>query len=718
MSTNPNNPKRPYPMERTRNIGIAAHIDAGKTTLTERVLFYTGAVHKIGEVHEGTTVTDWMEQERERGITITSAATTCFWPERKEEKIVKLYEGQKFRINIIDTPGHVDFTAEVERSLRVLDGAIAVFCGVGGVQPQSETVWRQANKYGVPRIAFVNKMDRTGANFNNVVAEMREKLGANAWPVLIPLGAEDQLKGQIDVVNQRAVVYSDNDVVGSTYQLVDIPEDLKPMAEQALKDLIEAVADKDEEIGMLFLEEKTPTSKQLKEGIRRLTIANEFIPVVGGSAFKNKGVQFLLDAVIDYLPGPLDIPPAKGMNPDTHEPVPVPADDNAKFCSLAFKLWSDPFVGKLVFFRVYSGVLNKGTTVYNPRTRKRDRISRLVQIQADKREELDTVYAGDIAAIVGIKDVKTGDTLCIEDFDVILEPPSFPEPVISMAIEPKTKGDREKMGDSLGRLVEEDPTLVVKSNEETGQTIIAGMGELHLDIICDRLRREFNVETNAGAPQIAYRETVTKSAGGEGKLVKQSGGRGQYGHVILEIIPNERGKGIVIESKVVGGNIPKEYIGPCKKGVEEALLNGVVNGSQVIDVTVNILDGSYHEVDSNELAFKMAAIFAVQDAMKKASPILLEPMMKVEVSTPDEYQGDILGDLNRRRGKIMNVEAKNKTSLVHAEVPLSEMFGYVNTIRSMSKGRAAYTMEPSHFEQVPAQIVAQIVDKKGDKKKA
>ncbi|PAW78843.1 MAG: elongation factor G [Verrucomicrobia bacterium Tous-C9LFEB] len=718
MSTNPNNLKRPYPMERTRNIGIAAHIDAGKTTLTERVLFYTGAVHKIGEVHEGTTVTDWMEQERERGITITSAATTCFWPERKEDHIVKLYEGQKFRVNIIDTPGHVDFTAEVERSLRVLDGAIAVFCGVGGVQPQSETVWRQANKYGVPRIAFVNKMDRTGANFNNVVHEMRDKLGANAWPVLIPLGAEDQLKGQIDVVNQRAVVYSDNDVIGSTYALEEIPADLKPMAEQALKDLIEAVADKDEEIGMMFLEEKVPTSKQLKEGIRRLTIANEFIPVVGGSAFKNKGVQFLLDAVVDYLPGPLDIPPAKGMNPDTHEPVPVPADDSAKFCSLAFKLWSDPFVGKLVFFRVYSGMLNKGTTVYNPRTRKRDRISRLVQIQADKREELDTVYAGDIAAIVGIKDVKTGDTLCIEDFDVILEPPSFPEPVISMAIEPKTKGDREKMGESLGRLVEEDPTLVVKSNEETGQTIIAGMGELHLDIICDRLRREFNVETNAGAPQIAYRETVTKSSGGEGKLVKQSGGRGQYGHVILEIIPNERGKGIVIESKVVGGNIPKEYIGPCKKGVEEALLNGVVNGSQVIDVTVNILDGSYHEVDSNELAFKMAAIFAVQDAMKKASPILLEPMMKVEVSTPDEYQGDILGDLNRRRGKIMNVEAKHKTSLVHAEVPLSEMFGYVNTIRSMSKGRAAYTMEPSHFEQVPAQIVAQIVDKKGDKKKA
>ncbi len=561
-------------------------------------------------------------------------------------------------------------------------------------------------------------MDRTGANFQNVVNEMRDKLGANAWPVLIPLGAEDHLKGQIDVINQRAIIYSDNDLIGSTYQLTDIPDDHKEMAVNALKELIEAVADKDEELGNLFLEEKTPTSKQLKEAIRRLTIANEFIPVVGGSAFKNKGVQYLLDAVVDYLPGPSDIPPAKGLNPDTHEPVPVPADDNAKFCSLAFKLWSDPFVGKLVFFRVYSGMLNKGTNVYNPRTRKRDRISRLVQIQADKRDELDTVYAGDIAAIVGIRDVKTGDTLCIEDFDVILEPPSFPEPVISMAIEPKTKGDREKMGTSLGRLVEEDPTLVVKTNEETGQTIIAGMGELHLDIICDRLRREFNVETNAGAPQIAYRETITKSSVGEGKLVKQSGGRGQYGHVILEMIPNERGKGIVVESKVVGGNIPKEYIPACKKGVEEALLNGVVNGSQVIDVTINILDGSYHEVDSNELAFKMAAIFAVQDAMKKAGPILLEPMMKVEVSTPDEYQGDILGDLNRRRGKIMNVESKNKTSFVHAEVPLAEMFGYVNTIRSMSKGRAAYTMEPSHFEQVPAQIVAQIVDKKGDKKKA
>jgi elongation factor G len=711
-SANPNNPKRPYPLERTRNIGIAAHIDAGKTTLTERVLFYTGAVHKMGEVHEGTTVTDWMEQERERGITITSAATTCFWPQKKEEGVVKVFEGQKFRINIIDTPGHVDFTAEVERSLRVLDGAIAVFCGVAGVQPQSETVWRQANKYNVPRIAFVNKMDRVGANFDNAIHEMRDKLGANAWPILIPLGAEDQLKGQIDVVNQKAILYSDNDQFGSTYQVTEIPAEYKDKAKQALEDLIHAVADKDEEIGNMFLEEKTPTPAQLKAGIRRLTIAREFVPVVGGSAFKNKGVQYLIDAVIDYLPSPLDREAAKGQNPDTHEPVYAPADDNGQFCSLAFKLWTDPFVGKLVFFRVYSGMMNKGMTVYNPRSRKRERISRLVQIQADKREEIDTVYAGDIAAIVGIKDVKTGDTLCVENFDIMLEPPSFPEPVISMAIEPKTKGDREKMGESLGRLVEEDPTLVVKTNEETGQTIIAGMGELHLDIICDRLRREFNVETNAGAPQIAYRETVLKHATGEGKLIKQSGGRGQYGHVILDIQPNERGKGVVIESKIVGGSIPKEYIPACKKGIEEALLNGVIHNSPVIDVIINILDGTYHEVDSNELAFKMAAIFAVKDALKKANSILLEPIMKVEVSTPDEYQGDILGDLNRRRGKIMNVESKQKTSLVHAEVPLAEMFGYVNNIRSMSKGRAAYTMEPSHFEQVPAQIVAQVTSGK------
>ncbi len=710
---NPNSPKRPYPMERTRNFGICAHIDAGKTTATERILFYTGAVHKMGEVHEGTTVTDWMEQERERGITITSAATTCFWPSRKEEGLVKVFEGQKFRINIIDTPGHVDFTAEVERSLRVLDGAVAVFCGVAGVQPQSETVWRQATKYNVPRIAFVNKMDRVGANFENAVKEMRLKLGANAWPVLIPLGKEDYLKGQIDVVNQKALVYSDDDRFGSLYAVEEIPDEHKEMAAQALRDLVEAVADKDEEIGELFLEEKQPTPIQLKQAIRRLVLKSELVPVVGGSAFKNKGVQMLIDAVVDYLPSPLDRFPAKGQDPDDHSvEVLAPADDSNKFCSLAFKLWTDPFVGKLVFFRVYSGQLNKGDSVYNPRTNKTERISRIVQIQADKREDIETVYAGDIAALVGVKNIQTGDTLADTDYAIQLEPPSFPEPVISMAIEPKTKADREKMGDGLGRLMEEDPTFFVSTNEETGQTIIAGMGELHLDIICDRLKREFNVLTNAGAPQIAYRETILKEAKGEGKLVKQSGGRGQYGHVILEVIPNERGKGNEVESKVVGGNIPKEYIGPCKKGVEEALQNGIVNNSQVIDVKVNILDGSYHEVDSNELAFKMAAIFATKNALEKANSILLEPIMKVEVSTPDEFQGDILGDLNRRRGKIMNVETKGITSDVHAEVPLAEMFGYVNNIRSMSKGRAAYSMEPSHFEQVPAQILAQIKEQK------
>ncbi|MFH1067021.1 MAG: elongation factor G [bacterium] len=705
--------KRPYSLERTRNIGICAHIDAGKTTLTERILFYTGMVHKMGEVHEGTTVTDWMEQERERGITITSAATTCFWNAKQEEGLVKIFDATKNRINIIDTPGHVDFTAEVERSLRVLDGAIAVFCGVAGVQPQSETVWRQATKYGVPRIAFVNKMDRVGANFDNAVKEMRQKLGANAWPVLIPLGAEDQLKGQIDVINQKAMIFSDDDSLGSKYEITEIPAEYKAKAAKALEDLIAAVADKDEEIGELFLHEKKPTALQLKQGIRRLVIANEIVPVAGGSAFKNKGVQTVLDAVIDYLPSPMDIPDAKGVDPQEPEKkVDAPTNDDAPFCALAFKLWSDPYVGKLIFFRVYSGKLKKGVFIYNPRTNKRERVSRLVQIQADKREDLDVVFAGDIAATVGIKDIATGDTLCDEDFSIILEPPTFPEPVISMAVEPKTKADREKMGEALQRLSEEDPTFQVQSNEETGQTIIKGMGELHLDIICDRMKREFNVQTNAGAPQIAYRETVLRKSEGEGKLIKQSGGRGQYGHVILNMEPVERGKGITVENKVVGGNIPKDYIPAVRKGVEEALLNGVLYGAPVIDVHVQILDGSYHEVDSSELAFKMAAIFAVKDAMQKAGPILLEPIMDVECVTPDEFQGDILGDINRRRGRIQNVESKNNASNVRAEVPLAEMFGYVNTIRSLSKGRAAYSMEPSHFEQVPAQILAAILDQK------
>jgi elongation factor G len=713
VMTNPNSPNRAYPLERTRNIGISAHIDAGKTTLTERILFYTGMIHKIGEVHEGTTTTDWMEQERERGITITSAATTCFWNQRKEPGVFKLFENQKQRVNIIDTPGHVDFTAEVERSLRVLDGAIVVFDSVAGVQPQTETVWRQANKYNVPRICFVNKMDRVGANFGNVVKEIKTKLGANAWPVLIPLGSEDNLRGQLDVINKKAIIYSDNDILGSTYEITAIPAEHQAMVDKAYADLVEQVADLDEEVGMLFLEEKPITPQALKAGIRRLTIDNKFVPVAGGSAFKNKGVQYLVDAVVDYLPSPLDIPPAHGIDPETEGLKEAFTDDNGNFCSLAFKLWSDPFVGKLVFFRVYSGNLSKGDTVYNPRTNKRERISRLIQIQADKREDIETCYSGDIAAIVGIKNITTGDTLCDEDFPILLEPPSFPDPVISMAIEPKTKLDQEKMATALQRLAEEDPTFRVYTNEDTGQTIIAGMGELHLEIIRDRMLREFKVDANAGKPQIAYRETITKAATGEGKLIKQSGGRGQYGHVIVNVEPRERGKGISIENKVVGGVIPKEYIPAVKKGLEEAVLNGVVGGYPVIDFHVDIVDGSYHDVDSNELAFKLAAIFALKDAFKRANSILLEPIMKVECVTPDEYQGDILGDLNRRRGRISSIETKGIATMVHAEVPLAEMFGYATAIRSLSKGRASYTMEPSHFEPVPAQIVAAVLDQKG-----
>jgi elongation factor G len=713
MTTNPNSPNRAYPLERTRNIGISAHIDAGKTTLTERILFYTGMIHRIGDVDDGNTVTDWMEQERERGITITSAATTCFWNQRREEGVFKLFEGQPQRINIIDTPGHVDFTAEVERSLRVLDGAILVFDSVAGVQPQTETVWRQANKYNVPRICFVNKMDKVGADFDNVIKEIRTKLGANAWPVLYPLGKEDHIRGQLDVINKRAVIYSDSDSFGSTYEVTTIPNEYKAMIDKAYNDLVEQVSNLDEEVGTLFLEEKPITPKDLKAGIRRLTIANQFIPVAGGSAFKNKGVQYLVDAVVDYLPSPLDIPPANGIDPDNGEQVLAPTDDNAKFCSLAFKLWSDPFVGKLVFFRVYSGNLSKGDTVYNPRTSKRERISRLIQIQADKREDVETCYSGDIAAIVGIRNITTGDTLCAESNPILLEPPSFPDPVISMAIEPKTKLDQEKMATALQRLSDEDPTFRVYTHEDTGQTIIAGMGELHLEIIRDRMLREFKVEANAGKPQIAYRETITKNATGEGKLIKQSGGRGQYGHVVVNVEPRERGQGITIENKIVGGAIPKEYIPAVKKGIEESFSNGVVGGYPVIDFYVEIVDGSYHDVDSNELAFKLAAIFAMKDAFKKANSILLEPIMKVECVTPDEYQGDLMGDLNRRRGRIVNMEAKNFATIIHAEVPLADMFGYATAIRSLSKGRASYSMEPSHFEPVPSQIVAAVLDQKG-----
>jgi elongation factor G len=705
-----NAPERAFPMERTRNIGIAAHIDAGKTTTTERILYYTGVTHKIGEVHDGNTVTDWMEQERERGITITSAATTCFW-EQKQDQTRKLFTGIKQRINIIDTPGHVDFTAEVERSLRVLDGAVAVFCGVAGVQPQSETVWRQATKYNVPRIAFVNKMDRVGADFDNVVREMREKLGADALPVCIPVGSEENLRGNIDVVNQKAILFDPSDKMGLKYEVTDVPQDLADLAALSLSSLIDSVAEKDEEVMELVLEDKPVSPEVLKAAIRRLTISNQIVPVFGGSAFKNKGVQPLLDGIVDYLPSPVEIPAAKGHDEkDPDIDVDVEATDNGKFCCLAFKLWSDAYVGKLVFIRVYRGTLAKGDSIYNPRTRKRSRVSRIIMLQADKREEVDKVYSGDIAALVGLKDVTTGDTLEVQGANVLLEPPSFPQPVISMAIEPKTKADLEKLGEGLQRLAEEDPTFRRYTNEETGQLIIAGMGELHLEIIRDRLMREFNVSANAGAPQIAYRETITKSARGEGKFIRQTGGSGQYGHCIIEISPNERGKGVEVESRITGGAIPKEFVPAALGGIEDAISGGFLAGYTMVDVKAVLLDGTFHEVDSSELAFRMAGILAFKEAAKEAGAILLEPIMNVEVTTPDEYQGDILGDLNRRRGKICQVEPRITATSIRAEVPLAEMFGYATTVRSLSKGRADYSMQPLRFEEVPASIAAGMVD--------
>jgi elongation factor G len=716
-----NSPHRQYVLERTRNIGIAAHIDAGKTTTTERILFYTGLIHKIGDVDDGNTVTDWMEQERERGITITSAAVTCFWTQKLsragENEVYKAFKDIPHRVNIIDTPGHVDFTAEVERSMRVLDGAVAVFCGVAGVQPQSETVWRQATKYKVPRIAFVNKMDRTGANFENALADMRNKLKAYAFPIFLPIGAEDQFAGVIDVVNQKAIIWGPGDVPneGLNFEVKDIPAEHKERAAQALEELIDAVSNKDDLIAELVLEEKPITAPELKAAIRRLTCKIELIPVLCGSAFKKKGVQTLVDAVVDYLPSPLDVPHAEGTELGSDQVVHVATSDSSKFCSLAFKLWTDPYAGKLVFFRVYSGVLKKGDTIYNPRTRKRERVSRLMIIQGSERKDIDAVYAGDIAALVGLRNITTGDTLCDEDFDVTLEPPTFPEPVISMAVEPKTKADRDKMSEGLQRLSEEDPTFRCFTNEETGQLIIAGMGELHLEIIIDRLKREFKVDANTGAPQIAYRETITKAAEGEGKFIRQSGGRGQYGHACIKIMPNEKGKGVEIENKIVGGAIPKEYIPAVIDGVEEAIKGGVYAGYQVIDLKVEIVDGTFHEVDSNELAFKMAGIFALKEAFKKAGPILLEPIMKVEVTTPDEYQGDLLGDVNRRRGIITGIDAKQGQTILNARVPLAEMFGYATAIRSLSKGRASYSMEPSTFEQVPNSVLSTILDQAAKK---
>jgi len=721
----PNSPNREYTLERTRNIGIAAHIDAGKTTTTERILFYTGLIHKIGDVDDGNTVTDWMEQEKERGITITSAAVTCFWTQKcakaGEDQIYKAFNNIPHRINIIDTPGHVDFTAEVERSMRVLDGAVAVFCGVAGVQPQSETVWRQATKYNVPRIAFVNKMDRIGANFENALNDMRTKLRAYAFPIFLPLGAGPTevegkpvtggFEGVIDLVNQKVINWGPTEAnEGLNYEIMEIPAEHKERAAAALAELIDAVSNKDEEIADLVLEEKPISPPVLKAAIRRLTCKIELVPVLCGSAFKKKAVQVLVDAVIDYLPSPLDIPGAEGHELGTEVAVHVPTTDNEKFCSLAFKLWTDPYAGKLVFFRVYSGHLKKGDNIYNPRTRKRERVSRLMVIQGSERKDISEVFAGDIAALVGLRNITTGDTLCDEDYDVTLEPPTFPEPVISMAVEPKTKQDRDKLSEGLQRLAEEDPTFRCFTNEETSQLIIAGMGELHLEIIIDRLKREFKVEANTGAPQIAYRETITKKAEGEGKFIRQSGGKGQYGHACITVAPNEKGKGVEVVDEIVGGSIPKEYIPAVIAGIEEAIKGGVYAGYQVIDIKVEVTDGSFHEVDSNELAFRMAGIFALKDAFKKAGPILLEPLMKVECTTPDEYQGDLLGDINRRRGTIVSIEAKNGQTILNAQVPLAEMFGYATAIRSLSKGRASYSMEPLTFAQVPNSVAEKLLD--------
>ena len=714
MSDSCNNPNRPFPLERTRNIGIAAHIDAGKTTLTERILFYTGMIHRIGEVHDGATTTDHMEQERERGITITSAAVTCNWKQLKQEGVDKLYTDQDIRINIIDTPGHVDFTAEVERSLRVLDGAIVVFCGVAGVQPQSETVWRQATKYDVPRIIFVNTMDRVGADFESVVEDVTKKLHCTPVPVLIPIGAEEDLQGQIDVINQKAILYSDDDLLGSTFEIVELNAEQKEIAELAYENVLSLVADTDEEVGEKFLMEEPISAQDLKDGLRRATIANALIPMAGGSAFKNKGVQAVLDAVIDYLPAPLDIPSAEGHDPKNEGQVQIAeTNDNKKLCSLAFKLWTDKFVGKLVFFRVYSGTVSKGDMVYNPRTKKKERIGRLIQVQADAQQDIDTCYAGDIAAIAGLKEITTGDTLCDPKFSIMLEPPVFPEPVISIAVEPKTKADQDKMITGLQRLSDEDPTFVVSTDEETGQMIIAGMGELHLEVIVDRLFREFSVQANTGKPQIAYREAVQSGGCGTGTFDRQSPNGRQYAEVTVEITKAEAGAGNSIENAISGGSIPKEFVPHVLGGVEDALTNGPVAGFPIVDTIVKVTGGAFDEQDSDENAFKVAAIFAVKQALEAASPSILEPIMDVEVSTPEENQGDIMSDLNRRRGQIGNMETKTGFCNLSAKVPLAEMFGYMTDLRTVSSGRASFTMEPTLFEPVPPNVERSIKESMG-----
>jgi elongation factor G len=699
-----NSKNRPFPLEWTRNIGIVAHIDAGKTTTSERILFYSGSVHKMGEVHEGTAVTDWMEQERERGITITAAAISCAW-----NASCGPWKGIKQRVNIIDTPGHVDFTAEVERSMRVLDGAVSVFCAVAGVQPQSETVWRQANKYGVPRVAFINKMDRVGADFFRAIAEMREKLGANAHALFIPIGKEENFTGLIDLVQNVAYYFEDPLNMDLDPKLHPIPAEYAAQAKEYREKLIEAASDFDDVLADNYLNGVEITADALLLAVRKATVSMKFTGVIPGSAFKKKGVQRLLDCVVNFLPCPLDVPPMKGQNLDGEE-VSVTVNDTSLLAGLAFKLWTDPFVGKLVFYRVYTGTLQKGTSLYNPRTRRSERVSRLVLMRAMDREEIDTAYSGDICALVGVKEVITGDTLCNEDYDVRLEPPSFPEPVIAMSIEPNSKADQEKLGTALQRLVAEDPTLRVKTDVDTGQTILAGMGELHLEIILDRMKREFKVEATSGKPQIAYRETITSNADGEGKFIRQSGGKGQYGHVVVKMEPNEKGKGVEVLNETVGGSIPKEFIKPSTEGIIEAANNGVVAGYPVVDVIIRIVDGSFHDVDSSEMAFKMAGIFAFKDAMKAAKPILLEPIMGVEVTTPEEYQGDLIGDINRRRGRINGMESKNAACIINSNVPLEMLFGYVTDIRSLSKGRASASITPSHFEQVPNSLLTKIVE--------
>ena len=684
---------RNFPLERTRNIGIMAHIDAGKTTTTERILFYTGRTHKIGETHEGASQMDWMEQEKERGITITSAATTTTWKDH--------------RINIIDTPGHVDFTVEVERSLRVLDGSVAVFCAKGGVEPQSENVWRQAETYKVPRIAFVNKMDILGANFYNVVEMMKERLGSNAVPVQLPIGKEDTFQGIIDLVKMDAIIYEDD--LGTVMDETEIPADMQELAAEWREKLVEAVAETDEELMMKYLEGEEFTEEEIKAAIRKATIACEMNPVFCGTAYRNKGVQPVIDAVIDYLPAPTDIPSIKGVLPDGTEAERHSSDDEP-FSALAFKIMTDPFVGKLAFFRVYSGIMQGGSYVLNSTKGKRERIGRILQMHANTRQEITEVYAGDIAAAVGLKDTTTGDTLCDPNNAIILESMEFPEPVIDVAIEPKSKAAQEKMGTALQKLAEEDPTFRVRTDEETGQTIIGGMGELHLEIIVDRLLREFKVEANVGAPQVAYRETITKPVDVEYKYSKQSGGRGQYGHVKLRVTPQEPGAGYIFENKTVGGSVPKEYVGPTDMGIQGAMQAGVVAGYPVVDVAVELYDGSYHEVDSSEMAFKMAGSMAMKEALKKGDSVLLEPYFKVEVVTPEEYMGDVMGGINSKRGLIQGMEARAGAQVINAFVPLSEMFGYSTELRSTTQGRATYTMIFDHYEQVPAGVAKKIAE--------